>query len=192
MLYHLKNQPLLHATLFSFSIHGLLACFLILTFPKIASEKGFPVEIVWKKPSLPRSHTSKEPSRKKKLLTLAKTPPVYFKTPLISAEPHTKPPSFAGSHSSSPPTKATNRANHPLPPYPWVCRKRRQEGIVSLEVKTDREGRVKEVNLYKSSGHPLLDKAALEAVRLWTFNENNTLKTLVIAFRLKDGKVSFS
>ncbi len=82
--------------------------------------------------------------------------------------------------------------HHPLPSYPWVCRKRRQEGVVYLYVKTNKEGHVVEASLHKSSGHGLLDKAALEAVKAWTFKERNSKKTLSIAFRLKEEKVSFS
>ncbi|MBI2707724.1 MAG: energy transducer TonB [Proteobacteria bacterium] len=82
--------------------------------------------------------------------------------------------------------------HHPLPSYPWVCRKRRQEGVVCLHVKTNKEGHVIEASLHKSSGHALLDKAALDAVKAWTFKERNFQKILSIAFRLKEEKVSFS
>jgi len=84
------------------------------------------------------------------------------------------------------------QSHQPLPSYPWVCRKRGQEGVVCLYVKTNKEGHVIEAHLHKSSGHDLLDKAALEAVKSWTFSERNFQKTLSIAFRLKEEKVSFS
>lgn len=77
------------------------------------------------------------------------------------------------------------QAYHPLPKYPWVCRKRHQEGMVSLKVKTNGEGHVIDVSLNKSCGYVRLDEAALEAVKSWIFAEGNSQKTLSIAFRLK-------
>jgi protein TonB len=73
-----------------------------------------------------------------------------------------------------------------------VCRKRGQEGVVCLHVKTNKEGQVIKVSLHKSSGHDLLDKAALEAVKSWILSERNSDKTLSIAFRLEGQAVSFS
>ncbi len=78
------------------------------------------------------------------------------------------------------------QAYKPLPKYPWVCRKRGQEGIVSLKVKTDEKGRVKEVIVHKSSGYERLDKSALETIKLWVFSEGEFQKILSIAFRLKE------
>lgn len=82
--------------------------------------------------------------------------------------------------------------SHPLPPYPWVCRKRGQEGVVSLCIKTDQNGKVVRIMISKSSGHDLLDDAALKAVKLWVFAEFNTQKTFSIAFRLKGEQISIS
>jgi len=39
-----------------------------------------------------------------------------------------------------------------------------------LEVRVDIQGRVKELKISSSSGHSLLDKAALKAVRDWRFS----------------------
>ena len=77
------------------------------------------------------------------------------------------------------------KAYHPLPKYPWVCRKRHQEGVVSLNVKTNGEGRVIDVRLDKSSGYARLDETALQALKSWIFAEGSIQKTLSIAFRLK-------
>jgi len=82
--------------------------------------------------------------------------------------------------------------HQPLPSYPWVCRKRCEEGVVCLHVQTNKEGRVTAVCLHKSSGYALLDEAALEAVKSWTFEEKNLQKILSIAFRLKGKAVSLS
>jgi TonB family protein len=85
-----------------------------------------------------------------------------------------------------------NYPSHTLPPYPWVCRKRGQEGVVSLCLRTNQSGQVIGVTIAKSSGYDLLDQAALNAVKSWIFAELNTQKTLSIAFRLKDEELSIS
>jgi protein TonB len=51
------------------------------------------------------------------------------------------------------------------PQYPLLARRRGQEGLVVVTVKVTVEGRVANVALKESSGFPLLDDAALEAVR---------------------------
>lgn len=80
----------------------------------------------------------------------------------------------------------TNRkAYHPLPDYPWICRKRHQEGKVFVDVKTNAEGRVLEANLHKSSGYPRLDEVAIDAVKTWIFAEGNVQKVLILDFRLE-------
>lgn len=58
---------------------------------------------------------------------------------------------------------------NPPPKYPRIARRRGYEGTVVLEVFVDESGRPKKVVLFSSSGHTLLDKAALKAVRNWRF-----------------------
>jgi protein TonB len=53
------------------------------------------------------------------------------------------------------------------PLYPALARATRQEGIVILETVITATGRVESVHVLK--GYPLLDGAALEAVRQWRF-----------------------
>lgn len=73
----------------------------------------------------------------------------------------------------------------PLPKYPWICRKRGQEGSVSLRVQTNEEGQVINVSLYKSSGYAALDQSAITAVKAWVFADPACQKILSIAFHLK-------
>ncbi|MBY0501521.1 MAG: energy transducer TonB [Alphaproteobacteria bacterium] len=73
----------------------------------------------------------------------------------------------------------------PLPQYPWVCRKRNQQGTVAIKVKTNAEGKVVHAILHKSSGHTRLDEVAIEALQTWVFAEGLLEKTLSIVFRLK-------
>jgi len=55
------------------------------------------------------------------------------------------------------------------PAYPRIARRRGYEGIVLLSVKVLGNGYVEEVKIKKSSGHSILDRAALKAVRKWKF-----------------------
>ena len=63
-----------------------------------------------------------------------------------------------------------NYLRNPEPPYPLLARRRRQEGTVLLSVRVTENGRAALVNLKTSSGYPLLDEAALRAVRDWEFD----------------------
>ena len=58
---------------------------------------------------------------------------------------------------------------NPTPDYPLSCKRRREEGIVLLNVVVQADGLPAAVSLTQSSGHPLLDEVALDAVRRWTF-----------------------
>ncbi len=59
---------------------------------------------------------------------------------------------------------------NPPPKYPRLARRRGLEGVVLLETLIDDHGRVKELRIVLSSGHSVLDKAAIKAVRNWRFN----------------------
>ena len=58
---------------------------------------------------------------------------------------------------------------NPSPKYPRIARRRGYQGIVVLEVLVDRNGRVGDLRVYKTSGHRILDKAALTSVKGWAF-----------------------
>ena len=55
------------------------------------------------------------------------------------------------------------------PPYPEEARAQRMEGVVMLLVSVDAAGRVVSARLSQSSGHDVLDRAALAAIRTWRF-----------------------
>jgi protein TonB len=56
------------------------------------------------------------------------------------------------------------------PVYPEECRRRREQGTVTLAVQLDADGRVAIVNVATSSGFYRLDRAALNAVRHWRWS----------------------
>ncbi len=59
--------------------------------------------------------------------------------------------------------------SNPRPDYPIPSLRRGEEGIVLLNVQVGADGTPAAVSLNRSCGHPLLDRAALDAVRRWTF-----------------------
>ena len=58
---------------------------------------------------------------------------------------------------------------NPPPAYPLSARRRGYQGMVILEVLVGYSGRVVDLRLAQSSGHGVLDDAALEAVKTWRF-----------------------
>jgi len=57
----------------------------------------------------------------------------------------------------------------PQPHYPDSARREGKEGRVLLRVLVDEEGRTKAIEINKSSGHDMLDRAAAEAIKKWRF-----------------------
>ncbi len=58
---------------------------------------------------------------------------------------------------------------NPPPVYPRLALQRGWEGQVALRVRVSAGGDVEEVWVENSSGYPVLDQAALEAVKTWRF-----------------------
>jgi TonB family protein len=73
------------------------------------------------------------------------------------------PPRVRTAATMNPPVKIKNV----LPEYPAIARAARVEGSVLLEVEVDREGKVRDAKVIRSV--PLLDEAALEAVKQWEY-----------------------
>ncbi len=79
------------------------------------------------------------------------------------------------------------------PAYPWEARRNRWQGTVLLAVTVSPEGRPIAIDVARSSGHRVLDDAAVEAVRQWRFvaARRNGLAVedrvaVPITFRLRD------
>jgi protein TonB len=60
-------------------------------------------------------------------------------------------------------------AENPKPPYPREARKMGFQGEVLLKVEVLSNGLVGQVEVKKSSGHEILDRSALSAVKQWKF-----------------------
>lgn len=68
------------------------------------------------------------------------------------------------------PPRPDSRFRNLPPAYPAEAMRRRQEGTVRMVVHVSANGIPVVVELAGSSGHPSLDKAALDAVGRWRFN----------------------
>lgn len=62
----------------------------------------------------------------------------------------------------------------PKPHYPEEAKRQGQAGVAHVGVKVSAQGHVEEVRLVKTSGSPLLDESALEAVSRWRFMAGGT------------------
>jgi protein TonB len=58
---------------------------------------------------------------------------------------------------------------NPLPDYPRIARRRGYEGQTLLRVRVLESGKVGQTEVAASSGHEILDKAALKSVKGWVF-----------------------
>lgn len=59
--------------------------------------------------------------------------------------------------------------NNPRPPYPFAARRMGLQGKVVLNVEVLAEGLCGQVSVHQSSGHEMLDNAALQTVKTWKF-----------------------
>lgn len=59
---------------------------------------------------------------------------------------------------------------NPAPAYPEAARRRGYQGTVMLLAHVDKSGMPVRINIEHSSGHTLLDAAALKAVKTWRFS----------------------
>lgn len=78
------------------------------------------------------------------------------------------------------------------PRYPESARRQGVEGTALLKMRITEHGRVEDVQVERSTGHPDLDQAALEAVRRWRFEPARqrgepvaVVVTLPVEFRLQ-------
>ena len=88
--------------------------------------------------------------------------------------------------------KPPKRVQEVLPIYPPIARQARVEGTVILEAKTDEQGNVVDAKVLKSI--PLLDQAAIDAVRQWRYEPiiisgkaRKVLFTVTVRFVLNEG-----
>jgi protein TonB len=93
-----------------------------------------------------------------------------------------------GTDATTPPDFTNNRP----PRYPELARRQGIEGTVLLRLFVAADGRVREVEVAESSGHPILDAEAVTAVRSWRGRPATrdgvpveTVELLPVRFRLR-------
>jgi len=68
------------------------------------------------------------------------------------------------------PPRPADYLNNPRPPYPALSRRLGEEGTVRLNILVNPDGSVARLDLLKSSGHPRLDRSAIDTVQSsWKF-----------------------
>jgi periplasmic protein TonB len=65
--------------------------------------------------------------------------------------------------------EGANYSKNPRPPYPRMAQRQEWEGTVTLRVQVLPSGRPGVAQVQKSAGHSVLDEAALDAVKGWSF-----------------------
>jgi len=91
------------------------------------------------------------------------------KVPFLST-----PPNLKGGGAKTPvirtkPPRPDSEANNPYPQYPNRARRRGLEGGLILRVTVNIKGAPSAIEVIKTSGHEILDRAAVKAVRNWQF-----------------------
>jgi TonB family protein len=78
--------------------------------------------------------------------------------------------------------------NYQPPVYPHVAQVRGLQGVTRIRIHVTSEGMPGEIILLKSSGHDVLDKAALEVIPRWRFQTKNSTYFVEknIVFRLNN------
>jgi protein TonB len=112
---------------------------------------------------LPREKPSATPTPKRRAAARSQPAP--------PASSRQTPPGRTGAAAAAGPasTARPRYRSNPSPVYPTEARRLRQQGQVLLSVDVSAEGRAVGVALKQSSGFPLLDQAAMAAVRRWSF-----------------------
>jgi protein TonB len=91
--------------------------------------------------------------------------------------------------------EGANYLKNPRPAYPELALRRDWQGEVLLRVRVSPEGRAIGISVERSSGRDVLDEAAQEAVRGWTFVPSRQggvaiagWVTVPIVFHLQEGE----
>ncbi|HEY2384036.1 MAG TPA: energy transducer TonB [Terriglobia bacterium] len=86
--------------------------------------------------------------------------------------------------------QAANLIQQIKPSYPLLARQARVQGVVVMEAEISKDGSVQSLRVI--SGHPLLNQAALDAVRQWKYRPTllngepvEVLTTITVTFTLQ-------
>lgn len=135
--------------------------------PQVKAEPPKP-KVVPLKPPKPR------PVQKK----IVEQVPVIEPTPVINSAPTNTAPVAAPAAPPAPtvveekvtaPIAGADYLNNPAPSYPEAAQERGLEGKVLMKVHVQPDGKPDKITVSKSSGHQILDDAAVKTVYKWSF-----------------------
>ena len=138
--------------------------------PKVVEPPSVPAPAPPPPPAAPRETLPFAVAASEPAATPAELPAAVGRPPTPAAEP-APPPAVA----KAPPDDGITRMAAPTggyqvrPAYPSTARRLGVEGTTLLRVYVAADGRVTDVQLDQTAGHPDLDRAATEAVRRWKF-----------------------
>jgi TonB family protein len=95
-------------------------------------------------------------------------PPSVSGDALLTTAPQSNRPEYI-SPPTAPPSADAYALRNPKPPYPISSRENGEQGAVMLYACINHHGTVERIDLAQSSGHPALDRSALNTVRHWQF-----------------------
>jgi TonB family protein len=85
----------------------------------------------------------------------------------------------------TPPSADLLELRNPKPPYPISSRENGEQGAVMLYACISDHGKIERLDLAQSSGHPALDRSALNTVRHWSFRPaQESGKSIPMCYRL--------
>lgn len=184
------SQKLLLALLLSLAGHGVLVQRLswrpaipspVVPPPLTVALKAPPRPVVPVATGAPQkismARASRQPLAPAPLLTAPQGPaetsvppaPALLPRPAEAPAERAASPTPAPSREAPPRRFGAGYLNNPPPPYPALARRLKLQGTVMLRVTVSREGAARAVEVDESSGSPLLDQAAAQAVRNWRF-----------------------
>ena len=120
-------------------------------------------------PDTKKADAKKSSSRNPAGLSQAEPSGPEIALPRIGPSPPRRGTRNPGADNPEPPLNPPQCALCPAPRYPALAQDRGLEGEVVLRIEVLADGRVGDVYVVTSSGFPLLDDAALAAVKSWTF-----------------------
>ncbi len=142
-----------------------------------------------KPPAVVKTRTKAPPTpisiacrRRHRALPKPRSPLRNPRRPLRPAAPAASPPALVAAAPIVPPRPVDFAHGNRKPDYPVMARSRGQQGLVLLRVDVAPSGTPIAVTVATSSGHPILDDAAVAAVRTWRFSPATQAGVPVAAF----------
>jgi periplasmic protein TonB len=131
-----------------------------------------PIEVTQRVPKVvppPPRTTERQAAHSAPVTTLASLTPPPALAPAEAQSAEVATPRPATADPLIPPRPVAGMETNRAPTYPEIALRRHEAGRVMLRVSVSAHGRPLEVDVAQTSGYPILDSAALSAVRQWQF-----------------------